>query len=47
MKKYSAGDFKAMTNEERILLALTAIANELHDIYTALWSKEVEDKQKN
>ena len=36
-KKYSVDDFKALTNEERRLLVLIAVANELHNIYTVLY----------
>ena len=42
--KYTIEDFKGNTTEECILEALTAIANELHNIYTASW-KMVENRK--
>lgn len=38
MKKYAARDFQGFTDQERVVKALAALANELHQIYGVLWN---------
>jgi len=42
--KYTVRDFRGANMEQRSLNALTAIANELHNIYSVLW--EIREKKK-